>query len=138
MAKSVLSLKRSAIAALALAMTFSPLSVHAQQPAQQPAPGGATNGQAQDMLPAPPASAPTVDTQSSSAPQAPSGPAPVSDLADGLLDAVVNISTSQNVDRKDAGPTPPQMPDGTPLAEFLPTILLGDGTRGNKQANSSD
>src|SRR3546814_6059935 len=64
MAKSVLSLKRSAIAALALAMTVSPLSVHAQQPAQQPAPGGATNGQAQDMLPAPPASAPTVDTQS--------------------------------------------------------------------------
>lgn len=131
MAKSVLSLKRSAIAALALAMTVSPLSVHAQQPAQEE-----SNGQEQDMLPAPPASAPTVDTQSSSALQAVSGPASVADLAEGLLDAVVNISTSQNIDRKGAGPLPPQMPDGSPFEEFFDDFFEGDGSGGSQKVNS--
>src|SRR5690606_7283378 len=46
------------------------------------------------------------------------GPASVADLAEGLLDAVVNISTSQNVGRRGGGrvtPTPrPGLPEGSP------------------------
>ncbi len=48
-----------------------------------------------------------------------SGPASVADLAEGLLDAVVNISTSQNVkDDEGAGPAP-RAPDGSPFQEFF-------------------
>ncbi len=47
------------------------------------------------------------------------GPASVADLAQGLLDAVVNISTSQNVkDDEGAGPAP-RAPDGSPFQEFF-------------------
>jgi serine protease Do len=47
------------------------------------------------------------------------GPASVADLAEGLLDAVVNISTSQNVkDDEGAGPAP-RAPDGSPFQEFF-------------------
>jgi serine protease Do len=46
------------------------------------------------------------------------GPASVADLAEGLLDAVVNISTSQNVD---GGRSQPRMraPDGSPFQDFF-------------------
>src|SRR5690606_32767354 len=51
------------------------------------------------------------------------GPASVADLAEGLLDAVVNISTSQNVGRRGGGrvtPTPrPGLPEGSPFQEFF-------------------
>ncbi|SCB57413.1 serine protease Do [Rhizobium aethiopicum] len=47
------------------------------------------------------------------------GPASVADLAEGLLDAVVNISTSQNVkDDEGVGPAP-RAPDGSPFQEFF-------------------
>jgi serine protease Do len=47
------------------------------------------------------------------------GPASVADLASGLLDAVVNISTSQNVkDDEGVGPAP-RAPDGSPFQEFF-------------------
>jgi serine protease Do len=47
------------------------------------------------------------------------GPTSVADLAEGLLDAVVNISTSQNVkDDEGAGPAP-RAPDGSPFQEFF-------------------
>ncbi|MDM9629634.1 DegQ family serine endoprotease [Rhizobium sp. S152] len=47
------------------------------------------------------------------------GPASVADLAGGLLDAVVNISTSQKVkDDEGAGPAP-RAPDGSPFQEFF-------------------
>ena len=48
------------------------------------------------------------------------GPASVADLAEGLLDAVVNISTSQTVkdDGEDDGAVPmPQVPEGSPFQE---------------------
>jgi serine protease Do len=46
------------------------------------------------------------------------GPASVADLAQGLLDAVVNISTSQKV--KDEGNVAsPKVPDGSPFQEFF-------------------
>ncbi|TXR50908.1 DegQ family serine endoprotease [Phyllobacterium endophyticum] len=50
------------------------------------------------------------------------GPASVADLAEGLLDAVVNISTSQTVKGQDgeSGPVPmPKVPDGSPFQEFF-------------------
>ncbi len=47
------------------------------------------------------------------------GPASVADLAAPLLDAVVNISTSQSVKAEGKGPTPPKIPDGSPFQEFF-------------------
>ncbi len=47
-----------------------------------------------------------------------SGPASVADLAEGLLDAVVNISTSQTVEGTRGMPAP-QTPDGLPFQEFF-------------------
>jgi len=52
------------------------------------------------------------------------GPASVADLAEGLLGAVVNISTSQNV-QPGSGPgpgpgvRPPQLPEGSPFQDFF-------------------
>ncbi|TYR32410.1 DegQ family serine endoprotease [Mesorhizobium microcysteis] len=50
------------------------------------------------------------------------GPASVADLAEGLLDAVVNISTSQNVRGSSGGQRnvpPPGLPEGSPFQEFF-------------------
>ncbi len=50
------------------------------------------------------------------------GPASVADLAEGLLGAVVNISTSQTVKGQDgdSGPIPmPKVPEGSPFQEFF-------------------
>ncbi|MHC5233614.1 DegQ family serine endoprotease [Brucella sp. LJL56] len=50
------------------------------------------------------------------------GPASVADLAEGLLDAVVNISTSQTVkeDGEGDGAVPmPQVPEGSPFQEYF-------------------
>ncbi len=63
------------------------------------------------------------------------GPASVADLAEGLLDAVVNISTSQNV--SGSGRTQPQMkaPDGSPFQDFFDEFFKdrqGDGPRNRK------
>ena len=62
------------------------------------------------------------------------GPASVADLAEGLLDAVVNISTSQNVD---SGRSMPQMqaPDGSPFQDFFDEFFKdrnGEGPRNRK------
>ncbi|MGO7035776.1 trypsin-like peptidase domain-containing protein, partial [Rhizobium ruizarguesonis] len=62
-----------------------------------------------------------------------SGPASVADLAEGLLDAVVNISTSQNVkDDEGAGPAP-RAPDGSPFQEFFNDFF--NKQQGNKGGN---
>ncbi|PKA43070.1 DegQ family serine endoprotease [Rhizobium sullae] len=47
------------------------------------------------------------------------GPASVADLAQGLLDAVVNISTSQNVKGDEGAGPAPRAPDGSPFQEFF-------------------
>ena len=49
------------------------------------------------------------------------GPASVADLAEGLLEAVVNISTSQNVKGTEGqGTVPlPQAPEGSPFQDFF-------------------
>ncbi|WP_417407914.1 DegQ family serine endoprotease [Hoeflea sp.] len=63
------------------------------------------------------------------------GPASVADLAEGLLDAVVNISTSQNIG--DGKRTPPRMqaPDGSPFQDFFDEFFKdrqGQGPRNRK------
>ncbi len=47
------------------------------------------------------------------------GPASVADLASGLLDAVVNISTSQKVKDEGDGPATPKVPYNSPFQDFF-------------------
>lgn len=62
------------------------------------------------------------------------GPASVADLAAGLLDAVVNISTSQNVAGSDDQTPMPQVPDGSPFQDFFDEFFKGQGGQnGNRQ-----
>ncbi len=60
------------------------------------------------------------------------GPASVADLAEGLMDAVVNISTSQNVGRSGPGAVPlPRLPEGSPFQEFFDDFFRErEGERG--------
>ncbi len=51
------------------------------------------------------------------------GPASVADIAAGLLDAVVNISTSQTVDQKQRNSPVPQVPEGSPFQEFFDELF---------------
>ncbi|MBB6223513.1 Do family serine endopeptidase [Rhizobium leguminosarum] len=109
----------------------------AQTAPQTTAPGVATPAPATPETAAP---APTPSTAATpqQAPQiqagAPNnGPASVADLAEGLLDAVVNISTSQNVkDDEGVGPAP-RAPDGSPFQEFFNDFF--DKKQGNKGPN---
>ncbi|WP_244616124.1 DegQ family serine endoprotease [Rhizobium sp. RU20A] len=59
------------------------------------------------------------------------GPASVADLAEGLLGAVVNISTSQNVKNEDKAPMP-QVPEGSPFQDFFDEFFKGQGQDGNR------
>ena len=157
MAQSVLlSLKRSvaaiaivAMAAGAQAQTGSPpadppVSPDMETPSQAAPPtveeapqaGGDQLGP-DAMLPAPPTAAPTVTAAPSTGPAIGTGPASVADLAEGLLDAVVNISTSQSVGGEGAGPQTPQTPDGSPFEEFFDEFFDGDGSQGGSQKVNS-
>ncbi|KZS54233.1 serine protease Do [Rhizobium sp. BK226] len=110
---------------------------YAQTAPETTAPGVVTPAPA-----APEAAAPTPTPPAPGAPQqiAPiqavtpnNGPASVADLAEGLLDAVVNISTSQNVkDDEGAGPAP-RAPDGSPFQEFFNDFF--NKQQGNKGGN---
>ncbi|MBW9055323.1 Do family serine endopeptidase [Rhizobium mesosinicum] len=96
--------------------------------------------------PAPAAPQPSPVSPAAVAPAAPpvqmtapgNGPASVADLAEGLLDAVVNISTSQNVkDDEGAGPAP-RAPDGSPFQEFFNDFFnKQQGNRGSNHNVSS-
>ena len=84
------------------------------------APAAATNpAQAPTVTttatPANPAAAPAIATN----PAMNAGPASVADLASGLLDAVVNISTSQKVKDEGDGPASPKVPDNSPFQDFF-------------------
>ncbi|MBY2913205.1 Do family serine endopeptidase [Rhizobium leguminosarum] len=121
--------------------------VYAQTAPETTAPGLAAPAPATPEMaapaPTPPApAAPETAAPTSAAPQqtAPiqvavpnNGPASVADLAEGLLDAVVNISTSQNVkDDEGAGPAP-RAPDGSPFQEFFNDFF--NKQQGNKGGN---
>lgn len=70
------------------------------------------------------------------------GPASVADLAENLLGAVVNISTSQRVrERRPSAPIP-QLPDGSPFQEFFDDLFPrggddDDGPSRNRQSLGS-
>jgi serine protease Do len=64
------------------------------------------------------------------------GPVPVADLAEELLGAVVNISTSQRI----AGrrPTPlPNLPEGSPFEDFFDDFFNNDGDRDGPSRENS-
>ena len=71
--------------------------------------------------------------------QAPNGPASVADLAEGLMGAVVNISTSQSVESSGQRNTPRNAPDGQPFQEFFDEFFQDreDGRRTPNQQVSS-
>jgi len=54
------------------------------------------------------------------------GPASVADLAEGLLGAVVNISTSQKVKQQRPRVPVPKVPDGSPFQEFFDDLFPND------------
>lgn len=64
------------------------------------------------------------------------GPASVADLAAPLLDAVVNISTSQNVKTEGKGPVPPKLPEGSPFQEFFKDYFDNQKPEGGDKVSS--
>ncbi|MDQ0454846.1 Do family serine endopeptidase [Rhizobium paknamense] len=85
--------------------------------------------QAQSTMGAQPGGAPAAASKLS-------GPAPVSDIAEGLLQSVVNIATSQNVKDDDAGPMP-QVPKGSPFEDLFEDFFKNRGGEGsNHKVNS--
>jgi serine protease Do len=90
--------------------------------AQMAAPVPAEPAPVPDMTPVPAPETPTAPapgTQAASPTQ--HGPESVADLAEALLDAVVNISTSQNVKGTEGQNTVPvpQAPEGSPFQDFF-------------------
>ncbi|MBR0555162.1 Do family serine endopeptidase [Ciceribacter sp. L1K23] len=66
------------------------------------------------------------------------GPAAVSDVAEELLDAVVNISTSQKVDGEGEGEGPrPQVPEGSPFEELFEDFFQNRREGGGSQKVNS-
>ncbi|MBB3998487.1 Do family serine endopeptidase [Aureimonas pseudogalii] len=134
---------RSATGTAALALTVAAglaLPVHAQGVIQPPTGN-------QPIAPQPPAAASiTPGVVQGAPPVAPgsaqprmAGPASVADLADRLLGAVVNISTSQKVEGAANVPPPvPKLdaPDGSPLQDFFDDLLDGDEGDGSNRVQS--
>ncbi|MFS2179657.1 Do family serine endopeptidase [Rhizobium pisi] len=134
MAPTIRSPFRRTLALLASAAILAQAGVsgiaHAQTAPEAAAPGMATPPAAAQTAPAP-AAPQQVPPIQSTVPN--NGPASVADLAEGLLDAVVNISTSQNVkDDEGAGPAP-RAPDGSPFQEFFNDFF--NKKQGNKGGN---
>ncbi|AYD01442.1 Do family serine endopeptidase [Neorhizobium sp. NCHU2750] len=140
------SWKRVALGGVALAVTVAPMSGWAQSQAPKPsqaqvpaAPmpsqGGSSAG---SMLPAPPPATRSFNPPPSPAANAtPAGPASLADLSAGLLDAVVNISTSQNVKDAGNGPQEPKIQQGSPFQEFFDDFFDGkDGKDDNQKVSS--
>ncbi len=81
--------------------------------------------------------APAATPRANSAQPMAAGPASVADLADGLLGAVVNISTSQTVKGSEGpGAVPmPQLPEGSPFQDFFDDFFKDRG--GDKDGGGS-
>lgn len=100
-----------------VAVPYLATPVLAQEKPQLPAPEQSVAPQDQTRLPA-------------------QGPASVADLAEGLLGAVVNISTSQTVKGDGQGTVPmPQLPEGSPFQDFFDDFFKDrqGNTDGNPQ-----
>jgi serine protease Do len=98
----------------------------AQATAPAPAPQEPLPVPAPQVTPAPPKQGPT------------EGPASVADLAEGLLDSVVNISTSQTVKGTEGpGAVPmPQLPEGSPFQDFFDDFFKDRGGPGGPGGGS--
>ena len=115
-------------------------------PAAGQTPPPATGQQAQEAVPALPA--PPVEggkttivenPASSAAPKRPGageGPESVADLAEGLLDAVVNIASSQTVDQPGRGIPKLEAPKGSPLQDFFDDLLKDKEGPGDRRVES--
>ncbi len=69
--------------------------------------------------------------------RAEAGPQSVADLAEGLLDAVVNISTSQTIAGTEGPAVPmPQLPEGSPFQDFFDEFFKNNGQGGEGGQNS--
>src|SRR5690348_15757592 len=66
-----------------------------------------------------------------SAPALAAGPESVADLASGLLDAVVNISTSQTIAGSKGVPVP-KLPEGSPFQDFFDQFFNQKGDQDNQ------
>ncbi|TNM62220.1 Do family serine endopeptidase [Aliirhizobium smilacinae] len=139
------SWKRIAAGGIALAVAAAPMSSWAQTqpdaPAQAQAPSAPSQARPSApgaMLPAPaPPSTSFNPPPSPKAGMTPAGPASIADLSEGLLDAVVNISTSQSVKNSGKGPQQPQIQEGSPFQEFFDDFFDGEGgQRGNQKVSS--
>jgi serine protease Do len=75
------------------------------------------------------AGAPSVGTPAMAGPPTAAGPSSVADLAEGLLDAVVNISTSQTVATDRRIPIP-RAPEGSPFQDFFDEFFKNQGKNG--------
>ncbi|MCC2610350.1 Do family serine endopeptidase [Neorhizobium sp. Rsf11] len=127
------SFKHTVMLTAAFAVLAGPLQAIAQTPAP-PSPGQNGNPPG-SMLPAPPTPSPTINPPPPPGPAA-AGPASIADLAEGLLDAVVNISTSQSVKDGGAGPQP-QIQEGSPFQEFFEDFFDSpDNQNGNQKVSS--
>jgi len=67
-----------------------------------------------------------------SAPALARGPENIADVAEKVIDAVVNISTSQKVEGRSAAPTP-QLPPGSPFEEFFEEFFKNRRGQGDDQ-----
>ena len=71
------------------------------------------------------------------------GPEGIADVAEKVIDAVVNISTSQTVEAKGGGSnTMPQLPPGSPFEEFFDDFFKnrrgpGGGSKGGENGRAS-
>lgn len=141
----------SLLAAVLAALALAPLPVLAQGVIAPPSEG-------QPIAPQPPAAegvnpnAAGVPAAFGSAQPRMQGPASVADLAEKLLGAVVNISTSQTVGKSEedddedsdgetkpapSAPVPPlNAPDGSPLQKFFDDLLQGDSQDGTRKVQS--
>ncbi|CZT35578.1 DegQ family serine endoprotease [Rhizobium sp. 9140] len=114
------SFTRTAALALSTALVFAGPFEAAAQVAKPIAPPAATG-----PLPVPPQPSPSIAPSGRAA----QGPDSVADLAAGLLDAVVNISTSQNVKTDDDAPMP-KVPQGSPFQDFFDEFFKGQDGQG--------
>ncbi|WP_440411036.1 Do family serine endopeptidase [Neorhizobium petrolearium] len=127
------SFKHTVMLTAAFAVLAGPLQAIAQTPA--PPTAGQNGNPPGSMLPAPPTPSPTINPPPPPGPAA-AGPASIADLAEGLLDAVVNISTSQSVKDGGAGPQP-QIQEGSPFQEFFEDFFDSpDNQNGNQKVSS--
>ncbi|KQT86081.1 Do family serine endopeptidase [Aurantimonas sp. Leaf443] len=144
------ALPAAGLGGLALAQTVLPDAAPGQPGAAAPAsppqgqPTTPDGAPAPELLPAPPPPAPASGSGvTAGAPVVPPppgqtqhGPESVADLAEPLLDAVVNISTSQKVEAAGRGIPKLEAPEGSPLQDFFDDLLKDEDGVGDKRVQS--